>query len=61
MLRNAVGVSAFPEKSVTNVSGSTLLALRGGWVGVKFPGKKRYEQLTCFVPGAGCARHPSGH
>ena len=32
MLRNAVGVgeSAFPEKSVTKVYGSTLLALRGG-------------------------------
>ena len=33
MLRNAVGVgplSAFPEKSVTKVYGSTLLVLRGG-------------------------------
>ena len=33
MLRNAVGgggVSAFPEKSVTKVYGSALLALRGG-------------------------------
>ena len=42
MLRNAVGgggVSAFTEKSVTKMYGSTLLATRG-WVGVKFPGKK---------------------
>ena len=33
MLRNALGggrVSDFPEKSVTNVYGSTLFALRGG-------------------------------
>ena len=33
MLRNAVGgggVSAFTEKSVTKMYGSTLLALRGG-------------------------------
>ena len=35
VLRNAVGgVSAFPEKNVTKVYGSTLLALRGdGWGG----------------------------
>ena len=36
MLRNAVGggrMSDFPEKSVTKMYGSTLLALRGGgWV-----------------------------
>ena len=33
-------VSDFPEKSVTKMYGSTLLALRGGgWVGVKFPEK----------------------
>ena len=32
----------FPEKSVTNVYGSTLLALRGGgWVGVTFQGGLR--------------------
>ena len=31
VLRNAMGVgSAFPEKSVTKVLGSTFLALRGG-------------------------------
>ena len=44
MIRNAVGggggVSAFTEKSVTKMYGSTLLALRGGGWGVKFPGKK---------------------
>ena len=34
VLRNAVGrVSDFPEKSVTKMYGSTLLALRAGWVG----------------------------
>ena len=41
MLHNAIGggkVSDFPEKSVTKMYGSTLLALRGG-VGVKFPEK----------------------
>ena len=40
MLRNAVGGgggSAFQEKSVTKVYGSTLLVLRGVG-GVKFPG-----------------------
>ena len=36
MLRNAVGVSNFPEKSVTNVYGSTLLAYQRVAV-VKFP------------------------
>ena len=30
------GVSAFPEKSVTKVYGSTLLALRGGGWGSNF-------------------------
>ena len=48
VLRNAVGggwMSAFLKKSVTEVYGSMLLALRGGWVGVKFPGKKRYVTL----------------
>ena len=33
------GVSAFLEKSITKVWCSTLLAFRGGGVGVKFPGK----------------------
>ena len=39
MLCNAVGdgrVSDFPEKMVTKMYGSTLLALQGRWVGVKF-------------------------
>ena len=45
VLRNAVGggggwVSAFPEKSVTNV-----ISVTRGWVGVKFPGKKHYVTL----------------
>ena len=43
MLHNAVGggrVSDFPKKSVTKMYGSTLLALRGGWVRVEFPEKK---------------------
>ena len=47
MLRNAVGgggaggggVSAFPERSVTKVYGSTLLALRGGGWGSNFQEK----------------------
>ena len=40
MLRNAVGVSDFPEESFTKMYGSTLLALRGGGsVGVEFPEK----------------------
>ena len=34
-----LGVSAFPEKSVTKVYSSMLLALRGGGWG-QFPGKK---------------------
>ena len=35
-------MSAFPEKTVTKVNGSTLLALRkGGW-GSNFQGEKRY-------------------
>ena len=47
MLRNAVGGgggggSAFTEKSVTKMYGSTLtvISVTRGWVGVKFPGKK---------------------
>ena len=46
MLCNAVGGGgvSFPGKSVTEVYGSTLLALRGG-AGVKFRGKKRYVTL----------------
>ena len=44
VLRNAVGgggvgVSAFPEKSVTKVYGSMLLALRAGGWGSNFQGK----------------------
>ena len=42
VLRNAVGsgrVSDFPEKTVTKMYVSTLLALRRGWVGVEFPEK----------------------
>ena len=41
MLRNAMGVGgvSFPRKKVMKVYGSMLLALRGGGVGVKFPGK----------------------
>ena len=37
-------MSAFPEKSVTMMYGSTLLALRG-WVCVKYPGKNHYLTL----------------
>ena len=45
MIRNAVGgggggVSAFTEKSVTKMYGSTLLALRGGGRGSNFQEKK---------------------
>ena len=32
-------------QSVTKVSGSTLFSVTRGWVGVKFPGKKRYVTL----------------
>ena len=43
MIRNAVGggggVSAFTEKSVTKMYGSTLLALRGGGWGSNFQEK----------------------
>ena len=39
-------MSDFPEKSVTKMYGSPLLALRGGaWVGVEFPEKKHYVLL----------------
>ena len=50
MLRNAgvEGVSAFPEKSVTKVYGSTLLALRGGEWGSNFQ-EKCYVTLECPV------------
>ena len=37
-----VGVYNFTEKSVTKMKGSTVLALRGGGWGVKFPEKKHY-------------------
>ena len=50
MLRNAVGggwVSAFPKKNVTEMYNSTLIVISvtREWVGVKFPGKKRYVTL----------------
>ena len=60
VLRNAVGGGGCQlsrKKSVTKVYGSTLLlALRGitvtsGWVGVKFPGKKRYVTLEWPLSG----------
>ena len=35
----------FPEKGVTNVYGSTVIIITRGWVGVKFPGKKRCVTL----------------
>ena len=44
-----VGVSAFPEKSVMKVCGSTLLALRGGGWGSNFQKKA----LRKNVPQAG--------
>ena len=56
MLRNAVGgggVSAFPEKSVTKVYGSTLLALRGGGWGSNFQEKSvttfEWPLKTCVI------------
>ena len=45
MLHNAVGggrVSDFLKKTFTKKYGSSLLALRGGRMGVEFPEKKRY-------------------
>ena len=49
MLRNADGGrgggSFFPEKNITKVYDSILLALRGGGWGVQFPGKKRYVTI----------------
>ena len=43
MLRNAVGVAVCQisaKKALRRYYDSTLLALRGGWVGVEFPEKK---------------------
>ena len=51
VLCNAVGVwgvSTFLGKSIMKVYSSMLLALRGGWLGVIFPGKKRYVTLKWF-------------
>ena len=45
MVSNARGGVQISRKSVTMVYGSTLLALRGGWVDVKCPGKQRYITL----------------
>ena len=63
MSRNAlgVGVSAFPEKSVMKVCGSTLLALRGGGWGSNFQkkalrknvpqaGGRRITVVACAIP-----------
>ena len=55
VLRNADGgggVSEFPEKSVTKVQGSTLFSVTRGWVGVQFPGKKRYVTLEWPLTGS---------
>ena len=57
MLRNAVGggsVSDFSEKSVTKICGSTLFSVSRGWVGVEFPGKKRYVTLEWPLAGECC-------
>ena len=50
MLRNAVGGGgvSFPGKRVTKVYGSTLLALQGGWVGVKYLGMAPYRPGKCI-------------
>ena len=47
MLRKAVGVgvSAFPENSVMEGVRFNVIRVTRGWVGVKFPGKKRYVTL----------------
>ena len=48
MLSKAVGggrVSDFPEKSITEMYGSTLLTLRGGGSMSNFQKKKRYATL----------------
>ena len=42
MLRNAVGVSAFPEKKRYGGVRFNVISVTRGWVWVKFPGKKRY-------------------
>ena len=57
----SVGVSAFPEKSVVKVCGSTLLALRGGGWGSNFQkkalrknvpqaGGRRITVVACAIP-----------
>ena len=48
-----VGVSAFPEKSVMKVCGSTLLALRGGGWGSNFQKKKRFVRMSPKRGGGG--------
>ena len=56
-VRNAMGGGvSFPRKKHYDSVGSTLLALRGGWVGVKFPGKKHYVTLEWPLNrGHGCS------
>ena len=51
MLHNAMGVGGdnFPEKSVTNVHGSRLLALRKGQVDVTFPGQKHCNVTVAWL------------
>ena len=47
VLRNAMGMSDFPENIVMKVYGSMLLALRGGWwVGVEQISKKKSLRNT---------------
>ena len=49
VLCNAVGVgegvSAFPEKNRYDSVRFNVISITRGWVGVKFPGKKRYVTL----------------
>ena len=47
MLRKAVGLSDFQEKSIKMVYGSTLFGITRGWVGVKFPRKN----VTLYLNG----------
>ena len=47
MLRNAMGVgdASFPGKNRCEDVRFNVISVTRGWVGVKFPGKKRYVPL----------------
>ena len=60
MLRNAVGGGgvSFPGKKLNEGVRFNVICITRWWVGVKFPGKKRYVTMRDFTTSAVCISWP---